>query len=90
NRYDQIIITIEKHTPRLKSKNGDLPDFYDTTIQIIHTPGNTIEYSNLFSLKEEVPFPGDLDMISTKSASINISYTLPVLLLVFCVASKLI
>ena len=51
-----------ERTPDLEFRDGDLLNFGDTTVQIIHTPGHTIGHSSLFFPEEELLFLGDLDL----------------------------
>ncbi|MBW2545142.1 MAG: MBL fold metallo-hydrolase [Deltaproteobacteria bacterium] len=51
-----------ERTPDLEFRDGDLLNFGDTTVQIIHTPGHTIGHSSFFFPEEGVLFLGDLDM----------------------------
>ena len=48
--------------PDLGFSDGDLLNFGDTTLQIIHTPGHTIGHSSFFFPEEEILFMGDLDL----------------------------
>jgi len=48
--------------PDLEFRDGDLLNFGDTNLQVIHTPGHTIGHSSFFFPEEEVLFLGDLDM----------------------------
>ena len=48
--------------PDLGFSDGDLLNFGDTTLQIIHTPGHTIGHSSFFFPEEEILFLGDLDL----------------------------
>ncbi|MBW2631034.1 MAG: MBL fold metallo-hydrolase [Deltaproteobacteria bacterium] len=48
--------------PNLEFRDGDLLNFGDTTLQIIHTPGHTIGHSSFFFPEEKVLFMGDLDL----------------------------
>ncbi len=43
-------------------RDGDLLNFGDTTLQVIHTPGHTIGHSSFFFPDEKVLFMGDLDL----------------------------
>ncbi|MBN2538471.1 MAG: MBL fold metallo-hydrolase [Deltaproteobacteria bacterium] len=51
-----------ERTPDLEFRDGDLLNFGDTTVHIIHTPGHTIGHSTFFFPEEGVLFLGDLDM----------------------------
>ncbi len=48
--------------PDLEFRDGDLLNFGDTTLQVIHTPGHTIGHSSFFFQEEKVLFLGDLDL----------------------------
>ena len=51
-----------ERVPDLGFSDGDLLNFGDTTLQIIHTPGHTIGHSSFFFPEEEILFLGDLDL----------------------------
>ena len=51
-----------ERTPDHEFRDGELLNFGDTTVQIIHTPGHTIGHSSFFFPEEGVLFLGDLDM----------------------------
>jgi len=48
--------------PDLEFKDGDLLNFGDTTVEVVHTPGHTIGHSSFFFPDEEALFLGDLDL----------------------------
>lgn len=51
-----------ERTPDLEFRDGELLNFGDTTLQIVHTPGHTTGHSSFFFPEEGVLFLGDLDM----------------------------
>jgi len=51
-----------ERTPDREFSDGDLLNFGDTTLQVIHTPGHTIGHSSFFFPDEKVLFMGDLDL----------------------------
>ncbi|HOO90036.1 MAG TPA: MBL fold metallo-hydrolase [Syntrophales bacterium] len=51
-----------ERTPDLEFRDGDILNFGDTNVHIIHTPGHTIGHTSFFFPDEGVLFLGDLDM----------------------------
>jgi hydroxyacylglutathione hydrolase len=51
-----------ERTPSVEFKDGDILDFGNVKLEVIHTPGHTIGHSSFFCAEEGVLFMGDLDL----------------------------
>ncbi|MBN2284195.1 MAG: MBL fold metallo-hydrolase [Deltaproteobacteria bacterium] len=63
--WQQLMLNEFNYRERVPDRpfaNGDIFDFGNTIMEVVHTPGHTIGHSSFYFPREDILFLGDLDM----------------------------